>query len=438
MGIIAFLVSLCLLIISIYIFKLKLIHPTILFLALWSFILFLSLFNLYGIYKPSNEAYFLILLMNGFFFIGSLFAFILKRNKINEITNQKDLQIDKVKKINLRTKIYYLLVIILIAVLILDCIIVIKELFNGIPMWQIKNWRMEPFGSSNPILSRRSFIEELVRTMILTPFESLIPPITAYSLFNKNNSKKKKTIMVVIAVVILLLSSFGSGGGRIGFIYFVGCFLLAYICLSFKDKIDLKEKTKYKKYICCAIVIGVLIVILYTSFRTSASFVKQVYTYFALPPTLLSIWLPLIKDVNPLYGLLTFFGGHSYFFRVFETLGLNSFVPGIYDAAYQHILNAEIFKNVGYGVANAFVTPIYYFIIDGGYPFVCLASMFFGFITSYFFIKFKNNINIKSFVFYVLMMYGVFLTFIRIQTCIPTYWISFIIAAYLLKTEKNE
>ena len=36
---------------------------------------------------------------------------------------------------------------------------------------------------------------------------------------------------------------------------------------------------------------------------------------------------------------------------------------------------------LGFGVGNAFVTPIYYFMIDGGIPFVCFASLAFGFVT---------------------------------------------------------
>ena len=161
-------------------------------------------------------------------------------------------------------------------------------------------------------------------------------------------------------------------------------------------------------------------------FRTEKGFFIEVYTYFALPPTLLSLWLPQIKNVEYTYGLLSFFGIHSYFFRILETIGLGALVPEIYNNAYDHILNAEIFKNTGYGVGNAFVSPIYYFMIDGGYLFVCIASYFFGVIVSNLYNKFEENINIKTFVIYSLIMYGVFLTFIRIQTSIPSYIISFL------------
>ena len=232
---------------------------------------------------------------------------------------------------------------------------------------------------------------------------------------------------------MLLLSSIAGGGGRLGYIYYFGCFLLAFFNIYKSDKISEQTKRKYKKIVLTILGIGFLLVVALTIFRTGkGNFIKQVYTYFALPPTLLSIWLPQIKEVEHTYGLLSFFGVHSYFFRTLETIGLSNLVPNIYNDVYTHILNAENFKNVGYGVGNAFVSPIYYFMIDGGYVFVCIASYFFGLLVSNLYRKLNENINMKKFVIYCLITYGVFLTFIRIQTAIPAYIISFIITYLIL------
>ena len=46
--------------------KNKSISPNVIFFGLWSFILFLSVLNLYNIIKPSNEAYLLIILISDF------------------------------------------------------------------------------------------------------------------------------------------------------------------------------------------------------------------------------------------------------------------------------------------------------------------------------------------------------------------------------------
>ena len=65
-----------------------------------------------------------------------------------------------------------------------------------------------------------------------------------------------------------------------------------------------------------------------------------------MSPTLLSEWLPIIKDYNHTYGLLSFFGMHSYVFRFFEKVGFVSLVPNLYNDSFKYLLLAENFKNI--------------------------------------------------------------------------------------------
>ena len=336
-----------------------------------------------------------------------------------------------------RFKLFYILSFFIILFNIIDSIIIIKEVINGTPMWQTRNWRLSPFGSSNPLLDRRSFVEELFRTLVLTPFETIIPPITAFFFFNSTD-KKQRYKLLINSIIVLVTSSIAGGGGRLGFLYYFGCFLLSFYVI-FKNKKHLRnEIKKSKKILLCMLIIGIIAVVILTSFRTGVgNFVKQTYKYFALPPTLLSIWLPSLEETTHTYGMLTTFGLHSYFFRVLNMIGLDGLVPEIYNNSFTHILNAEIFKDVGFGVGNAFVTPIYYFFIDGGYPFVCIASLLFGYIVSKLYDKFERNINIRSFTMYSLIMYGVFITFMRIQTAIPAYIISFVLMLYVLRAHRE-
>lgn len=427
MSIAACTISLIFMVISIMFKRTKSIKPSTIFFALWFFILFLSSLNLFNIFEPSNETCFLIILMLVFFFIGSLFG---NKFRINFYSAKGK---KMVKGIKIRYVIFYTLSFFMILFCAIDCIILIKELMKGTPMWQIRNWGLEPFGSENPILSRRSFLEDAFRTIILSPFGNLVPPITAYMFFNSNN-KKEKYILLVNSLAILVLSSIAGGGGRLGFIYYVGCFILAFYIFCRDSN---KTKTvirKYLKIIIIFVIVAILFVVGYTTVRNGfGKLFEEIYTYFALPPTLLSEWLPEIKESTHTYGLLSTFGIHSYFFRALDMAGLDSLVPQIYNEAYQHILNAEIFRNVGYGIANAFVTPIYYWYIDGGYTFVCLASLFLGWLISDVHCRVEKNINLKSFTIYALITYGVFLSFIRIQTAIPSYIISFILIWVLLK-----
>ena len=135
--------------------------------------------------------------------------------------------------------------------------------------------------------------------------------------------------------------------------------------------------------------------------------------------------------------MLTFFGIHSYIFRGLKTVNMGFLVPEVYNNAYNYLLKAEDFVQSGMGAANAFVTPIYYFYIDGGYPFVCIASVLFGILISTVYKRICNKIDVRNFVLYILSVYGVFLTFIRIQTCIPGYIIAIMLIFIIFKREKK-
>ena len=93
--------------------------------------------------------------------------------------------------------------------------------------------------------------------------------------------------------------------------------------------------------------VGILAVSFYTIIRAGASnILKQIYTYFALPTTLLSIWLPIIEKTELTYGFTTLFGIHSYIFRFLEKMGLKVLIPNIYYISFDNILNffSQIFS----------------------------------------------------------------------------------------------
>ena len=231
-----------------------------------------------------------------------------------------------------------------------------------------------------------------------------------------------------------------SGGGRLGFITFVGYYFLAFFLSIKNKKLDDSTIKKYRKYIIVLGILGILAVSFYTIIRVGANnILKQIYTYFALPPTLLSIWIPTIEETKLTYGFTTLFGIHSYIFRVLEHIGLKKLIPGLYYISFNNITNAEKFLNVGYGLANAFVSPVYYFMLDGGIPAVIIFSLIFGIIISAMSktLNKMENINLRYFVIYCLIMYGVFISFMRIQTAIPTYIISFIYCYIFIGSVKD-
>ena len=428
MGIVTLIIILCLTIISLRKNSFKILNPVNFFLYLWLFIIVLSNFNLFGLTKPSNEAYLLILLMIIFFFLGTI---INKKNYNNNITINDNCE--------LRLLIIYVLLAISIFIYLKDCILVIYYLKKSIPMYEIRNWLLQPYGSENPILLTRGFIEEFFRTIIITPFSIIFPSIASYFLFFK--TKNKNTIFLVISsIILLILSSFAGGGGRLGIILFVLNYILCY-CFAIKQNCKLKlEIKKWKTVIMFSLLFSLVLILSMSIIRNGfGGIFRETYLYFAMPPTLLSYWLPIIKKIPHTYGLLTTYGIHGYFFRTLGLLNFNFLIPNQYNVAFEALLNAEKFVPAGPREFNAFVTPIYYFFIDGGYFFVCFASFIFGYYILKSFNKLIQNFNMKNYCFYFLIIYGVFVSFMRIQTCIPNYIISFIIVLLLFKkTKKND
>ena len=223
MDIIVFAISIIFLIINLlFRRKNKSISPMVIFYAIWSFILFLSMLNLYDIHKPSDEAYFLIMLMLIFFFIGSFFYVLIKNKRILVLRKKSQ---DLKTIIKPRFNLFYILSILVVIFNLIDLFIIVKESINGTPMWQIRNWSLQPYGSSNPLLNRRNFIEECLRSIILQPYATIIPPITAYYFFNSDDNKQRYKLLIN-SLVVLITSSLAGGGGRLGLIYYFGCFIL--------------------------------------------------------------------------------------------------------------------------------------------------------------------------------------------------------------------
>lgn len=408
----------------------KLFSPIKFFSYLWGFILMLSCIHIGILEKPSVDAYVLLMTMISSFLLGSLICKYKNKKKNVEIV-KRDTQV--------RKKLFYALCIIYILFNLIDISLVLKYRMQGVPMWQIRNWYLQPFGSVNPILSRRTFVETLFRNIVLEPMGLLIYPVAAYTFFTKRE-RKEKIISLLFAVLCLLTISIAGGGGRLVYIFFVLSYLLAYISLYKTNKISKDLIKKYKKVLFIFVSTAFIGTVIITLIRVkNESFLTQTYKYFAMPPTLLSEWLNRISGEPYTFGLLTTFGIHSYFFRTLNQIGLTALVPNIFTRSFGHILNAEKFITIGtVGTGNAFVTPVYYFYLDGGFVFVVMASLFFGFLVEHVFNKIDNNLNVRNFMIYMIIMYGILVSFMRIQTAIPSYIIAIVFVYILTKRDLGE
>lgn len=432
MGIAVTIFAIILLLVSFFLIKEKYraTNPLFFFLALWCLILFLSIFNLFGLDPATDISYILLLTMIASFTVGyCVHAYFKKSDKQTKKAKTEKASTSSVELPSLRDswvlKILLAIIVISIVLNLIDYFIGLHYIVQGFKPWQIRNWTLAPYGSSNPILDRRSFVEELFRAFIASPLALILPAIAAFYYFTPSE-KKTRYSLLVLSLVSLVSSSLAGGGGRIEFIYYIGCFALAYFTIKKRKVLRKDLNTKRILLIGAACVLSVVGL---TVFRTSLSSIfKQIYVYFALPPSLLSKWLPGINAAGFTFGLTTLFGVHSPVFRAIKTVGLSALVPTVYALSESNVFNAEVYMGMSEGAYNAFVTPVYYFMHDGGIIAVVLFSAIFGFLCSYVYQKYQNNFSLRTFILYILMFYGVFVSFSRIQTVSPAYILAIVFA----------
>lgn len=399
------------------------------FYVIWLLVSLFSSFQLYGLEKPSIQASLLIFIMVASFTVGAIIGKIIKKPK------QRKKNEDKYLEPNV---LFYAICVTSIVLGLIDSVFVVKEAIGGTPLWQIRNWTHEPFGASNPILDHMTFFGYAVRKIIVEPASLIIPAIAAYYVFHgdKNNNKKTKLILA-LSIVNLVLEVVKGAGGRLGILLYATIFLISFLASGIKN---FNKNKKRKRMVIVVIIASLGAIAIATIARTGfGNLFKQFYTYFALPTTLLSKWLPVINESEHTFGLLTLNGIFGYPFKIISSIGLITLVPNSYYLARVYLLEAEKYLFVGSGNYNAFVTPIYYFMHDGGIVFVVLASIVFGLLVSRFEER-KGEETARYFCNYSLVLYGIIVSFMRIQTVIPNYIIAFILVflIFLAPRQKTE
>lgn len=421
MGIIATIICLFLLLICLKSTKGGLKNPFVLFYSLWFVILLFSSLRLYGMYVPSDKAYGLICLMNVFFFLGALVQF--PRKKHVQVKNSQVI----FSQVILNEGLIYFLVGISFLIKVTDFLAALEKLRSGMALWQV---RQDAFSVYD--IETGGLLKEVISNVIITPFNTILVPLVAYLVF-REPSKRMTKVLVTYLVVSNIMGAASSGGGRLGYIYIAGCMIYSFAFLD-KQKIS-RIYIKYKRKLRIVFFVMILLVVLFTIIRAgSENLFRQVYTYFGMAPTLMDVNLKALENSQYTYGMLTLFGIHSYIFRFFGIIGFE--LPDIYNVAYQYVLNANLFRQVGFGTANSFVSPVYYFYLDGGVVFVILASTVFGCLISNVITNVRNSMNEKNFCYYCLIMYAVFLSFMRVQTVTPSFIISLVMVSVIFKHAK--
>lgn len=432
MSMLSVFISAILLFLSILINKKGPLHPTVLFFIIWMAVCSASAFQI-TMYQASSESYKLIIIMLVCFFVGSLSYLMPSFSSARAPENEKISD-----NFNLYLGPIYFLLIVYILFSTIDSLIIVKNYLGGTQLWEMRSWRMSTYGvDSNPLIDRQSFLEVVLRAVVLYPFQNLVAPLAAFMFFNKKMRNKHK-MFFVLAVICLLITVVATGGSRNTIVYYFGCFILCFILYAGKTGHEVKKKqSKFGRFLGLIVIVGAgsWLVLAVTNARTNISFGTTISSYLGVSPTLLSLQLPQIQQSAHTFGLMSVFGLITYPVRFLQQIGLGAIVPSAYDLAYQQVLNAQQFLVVNSSGLNrnAYVTPIYYFMIDGGIFFVIIGSLIFGFILGRFSKRFFSNMTLKNFIYYAVIMQAIVFSFVQVPTVQPSFVFSLILTWILVR-----
>lgn len=422
----SFLICVSLLLVNI-IRKRKFYNPNIILYAIWTIILLFNLLNLYELNKVKGETYFYILVGLFSYFIGSL---------VQDIFGTYRWRINFGKtssyKIVINYSLIYFCAVLVFLLNLIDFIISVKYLNSGYSFNQIRAWKFETFdGSTNPITSRRSFVEQAIRVVFVAPFETALLPISLIDFF-QNNKKK----LLFFYIILLMLNMISGGGARLGIL----TFLLMFVITSFiyNNKIIIL-KTKVKKLSKKLLIpgsIAIALVIFFTIRRSKYSIIEELYYYLALDVSLFDYWLPQLKEGMHTYGTLFMFGIIRIPYMIIEKIGVSNLE--LYNLAKQYVLQANKFKNVGGRVANSFVTPFYYLYADAGIFGIVGGMFIFGFFSEKYFKRVVKTRKIQDIFILLLIIRGVIYTFIRWDFISTNYAMAYLTVFIFFKRVKTK
>ncbi|WP_071460920.1 O-antigen polymerase [Bacillus massilinigeriensis] len=398
-------------------------NPLFLMNIMWLLFTTLSFFAFYGVDRPSNKTYSMILLGLLAFNIGILLMnnryFVFKKKMHpNNISKSRS------KGNNFNYKLLYILYTMVIIFLASQSLNVVQLLLNGYSMDTIRHLYVDNLNTSSVVVNFRGYIS--------TPIVYLSLPILAIDYFN--GKRDKVLIFMTFGMVALWVLS--SGGGRSILIWLILYFFFAKLIFGEKISLKLNYKTKV------AITIGISLIIFYMIFmsierKVDFNLFKEFFIYFGVPIIHMEYRINVIDTHFPNYysfGLSSLNGLTQTFFltlRVFKVIGS---YPDPFLRANE--LSFEVLEtgiNVGGEITNmnAFATIFYQFYIDGRIFGVVLGMFFFGIFVGHFYSRMMLTFSNKYVLIYLLLAQKLVFSMVRFYFNQVNQTISFILAFFV-------
>lgn len=405
------------LIIGYYSEKKLVFNPITVFCALWAVILFFSAQQRYTMYMASDEKNAIILWGIVAYIVG-YYVNKLFLNKIHVKAGRlsryrSDTRCIAVPRYNLM----YVLCTICLLYTLFDLIRVVTQsgTFNlGTIQAMLQNGEISNANSS---------IINAIAILIISPIKFALPAITAVDFFYGKRDRK----LLVLTICLILINMLSSANRTSFLLFFLWLYFVATLYLyhnmeknnkyiqKIEDKMLFSKIRKYKWWI---IWIAVIAFVIMTMSRTSTSIYRQLYLYFAMPPSMFEIWAEKIETEGVFgYGVASLLGFIYPVFYVLKNL-LGIPMPNIVESMYDwNMLTDTSWVWPGQNImANAYVSVFWFFYLDARLLGVVIGMFIFGFAASR---SYQNIVaskhSARQVAVYCCILYSVLFSFVRFQ-----------------------
>lgn len=411
----------------IYIVREKnIINPIVIFSSVWASSLFLASLKLFGMTEVTDKA--MNLLVSGIisFVIGAVIMYIIKNN--HRCKNKKEENFKKAfKKEEIDYRAINILLIIGILVVIPLVIKVTGMLINGVDYSNIRSMYYS-YGDKESLIKN-----ETLFTLFDWGTAIILASATPIIIAGIINRKINKFSIISLMIFTLLHCYVTAGRSQL----FIIAIEIVLIYLLNKEKIN-KNIIKIIRKIVVAMFVVIFVMSIARDNSKEGS-VNQWYAYFSLPAPYFSNLINYVDNQNvKTNGVATFYGPYLMVQKAVKgTTGYK--LPNA--DYYFNVINkpqnhwVKIFKDSP-DYYNAYGTMFYNFYLDFRVFGIIALSLLYGILMEKVYLDAKHEESIFKQVLYVMLVMGVFNSFIRWQFASPTIFISLVLIRFLIKKKK--
>lgn len=380
-------------------------NPLTFFSLIWLLVVLLSSLHLYGINKPSDYAYIIIIIGTLCFGMGcKLMDFILHnyKNRRRNHQNMEDFNYNRIKVI------YYITLLSFIPI----TVNAIELIFQGYTLVNIRS--MLSLGEMHS-----SYFAAVIYNYITQPLELLIIPITVINFY----SHKRNNIILYFTVLILICDLLSSGG-RFALLYIITHFI---VVMSIKKRNKYSKLTRQTKIITIVMILVGVIIFYYITVNRGVSITKSLYLYFCGCIANMDVRIQGMDNSFKTYGFMSLEGMIRPFIAFLDKAGIIANRPEMFLIAQMHSGLIEYAVDIGSGIQyNAFVTLFYYFYLDGGLLGVAIGAFVYSLFCEVTYVRMKKENDEKKLLLYLLFLQTILTSMVRFQFTTLIYSLTFI------------